>query len=530
MKKNILKLFFLLIVLLCRAQLSSKESEVITFGYTNPVISGMNPDPSICRVGNDYYVVTSTFLWFPGVPVYHSKDMVNWDLIGYCLNRPSQLDLSKGSGIYAPTIRYNNGTFYMVTTNRRNGENFYVTSTNPTGPWSDPVWVEQEGIDPSLFFDQNGKVYFTCTGIEGIRQCEIDIKSGKRVSEMKYIWPGTGGRYPEGPHLYKFKSFYYLLISEGGTEYGHNIVIARSRSPWGPFDACPANPILTHRNQNAQSNPIQGTGHADIVQAQDGSWWMVLLAFRANGTHHHIGRETFLVPFDWSNAGWPVVYKGGTVELKMNVATLPQYPFAKNVKRDEFDSKDLNLNWNYIKNPDLLAYSLTERNGWLRLKGSAETFGGNGAFTFIGRRQTDLNFKATVKLDFNPSNENEEAGFSVYHRPEGHYDVFIHKINDKKMITLRYKLGSITHNEKNINVNEGPIQISVSGTKDFYSFAFSQNGGNQVELGKVETKFISSETLGGFVGAFLVIYSSGNGTKCSAPADFDWFEYEGLDK
>jgi len=513
--------FFSFAFLLC-ATLSNAQS----FGYTNPIISGMNPDPSICRVGEDYYTVTSTFLWFPGVPVYHSKDLVNWELIGYSLSRKSQLDLSKGSGIYAPVIRYNKGTFYMITTNRRNGENFFVTATNPAGPWSDPIWVEMEGIDPSLFFDDDGKVYFTCAGNN---QCEIDIKTGKRLSEIKCIWGGTGGRYPEGPHLYKINGYYYLLISEGGTEYGHFISIARSNNPWGPFESNPNNPILTHRNRNAQSNPIQGTGHADMLQAHDGSWWMVFLAFRANGTHHHIGRETYLVPLSWSSNGWPLVYNGGTADLKMNVATLPQKPFAKAPEKDEFEGNQLDLKWNYSKNPDVTAYSLSDRKGWLRLKPATETFGGNGFFTFIGQRQTDLNFKASVQIDFNPVSENEEAGLTVYHRPEGHYDVFIQRQKAKRFIVLRYKLGSITHEEKRLELKEDLVQIVISGNKDMYTFECVQ-GTETLLLGKVETKFISSETLGGFVGAYIGLYATGNGKKSTTPADFNWFSYKGEDK
>lgn len=500
------------------------------FGYINPVIAGMNPDPSVCRVGEDYYAVTSTFQWFPGVPVYHSKDLVHWELIGYSLHMKSQLNLEKGSGIYAPVIRYNNGVFYMVTTNRRNGENFYVTAKNPAGPWSNPVWVSQEGIDPSLMFDEDGKVYFTCTHPDGILQREIDIGSGTFLTEPKIIWSGTGGRYPEGPHLYKISNVYYLMISEGGTEYGHQVVIARSNNPWGPFENNPDNPILTHRNKNAQSNIIQGVGHADLVQAHDGSWWTLFLGFRQKGSHHHTGRETFLAPVAWLGNGWPLINSTGTVELKMNVATLLQYKYPSVDKRCAFDAEALPLEWNFIKNPDSSAYSLTNRKGWLRLKGGSGTLVDNKQVTFTGKRQTDLVFSAETLLDFNPSGQNEEAGLSVYHRNNGHYDLFVRKEKNERFIVLRYTIGSLIHEQQKIKLTNGSVFLRAEGIAEKYNFSFSQDGKQYRNMGNMDSRLISSETLGGFVGVYIGLYATGNGKHSLSNADFDWFEYEGKDK
>ncbi len=274
-------------------------TQTIVSRYKNPIIPGFNPDPSICRAGSDYYLVTSSFEYFPGVPVYHSTDMVNWQNIGYCLTRDTQLPLQKcraSGGIYAPTIRYHDGLFYMVTTNVSNKGNFYVTAKDPAGEWSEPFWVDQGGIDPTIFWDEDGKSYFLSNGHtnkNGIVLSEINLKTGKRTTEPIIIWQGTGGRYPEGPHIYKKDGYYYLLISEGGTEYGHMITIARSRQIYGPYESCQYNPILTHVGKITQNNPIQGTGHADLVQDTKGDWWMVCLAFRAfNGQHHTLGRET----------------------------------------------------------------------------------------------------------------------------------------------------------------------------------------------------------------------------------------------
>lgn len=249
--KNLFHLFFFFACIACRAQ-----------GYQNPVIRGFHPDPSICRAGSDYYLVTSSFEYFPGVPLFHSRDLVNWEQIGHVLTRESQLKIKGGNiwgGIYAPTIRYNDSIYYMITTNNSDKGNFLVYTDNPRGEWSDPAWISQKGIDPSLYFEE-GHCYMVSNPENAIWLCEIDPKTEKQFTESKRIWEGTGGRYPEGPHIYKREGWYYLMISEGGTEYGHKVTIARSRNIEGPYESNPANPILTHINKNAQDNPIQGVG------------------------------------------------------------------------------------------------------------------------------------------------------------------------------------------------------------------------------------------------------------------------------
>jgi len=217
--------------------------------YQNPVITGFHPDPSICRVGEDYYLVTSSFEYFPGVPIFHSRDLVHWRQIGHCLHRQSQLDLQgtkPSHGIWAPTIRHHNGTFYMVTTLVPKWKNFYVTAKDPAGPWSEPVWLEQGGIDPDLFFDDDGEVYLTTSGNQ---MCRIDIETGKQTDATQVPWPGSGGSCLEAPHLYKVNGKYYLMAAEGGTHMGHMETIARAETPYGPYETCPNNPILSNRNR-----------------------------------------------------------------------------------------------------------------------------------------------------------------------------------------------------------------------------------------------------------------------------------------
>ncbi len=324
--------------------------------YINPVISGFNPDPSVCRVGDDFYLVTSSFEFFPGVPIYHSKDLVNWELIGHVLTRKSQLNLDKAwpsGGIFAPTLRYHKGTFYMITTNTSGGGNFYVTAKNPVGPWSEPIWVDKEMFDPDLFFDDDGKVYYTRRSSfekAGIVQAEIDIKTGKLLTPLKVISNGLISPDCEGPHIYKMFDKYFLMMAEGGTRALHMETIARADSPSGPFEACPHNPILA--NHTAWQEEVRATGHADLIQAADGSWWMVHLATRHPGYDHTspLGRETFLEPVVWSD-GWPVVNQNHTSQIRNYSTTLPLHPVPEVPVRDNFDSTSLNLRYAFIRNP-----------------------------------------------------------------------------------------------------------------------------------------------------------------------------------
>ena len=503
----------------------------------NPVIPGFYPDPSVCRVGEDYYLVTSTFEYFPGVPVFHSKDLVHWRQIGHCLTREEQLPLKNArssGGIFAPTMRYHEGTFYMITTSITGKGNFYVTATDPAGPWSNPIDVDQGGIDPSLFFDKDGTVYLTTNGGtpwqgRGIYQSEIDIKTGERLSDILKIWPGTGGRYPEAPHLYRINNWYYLMIAEGGTEYGHMETIARSRSAWGPFESYSKNPILTHRNRGG--HPIQGTGHADLIQAHDGSWWMLFLAFRPiGGQFHQLGRETFLAPVSWNDDGWPVVNESGTLELKTPAKVLPAVTWPKKPVRDDFDSDSLDVVWNFVFNPNEKDWSLTERKDWLRLHGSAVTMYENQSPAFIGRRQQHFNFRAATQMDFQPQQDNEEAGLVLRMNNNHHYFIGVSRQHNERLIFIRYVVGRIVSTPFKKIVADGPIKLVVSGTPAHYSFSYSVGGREPVTADSVETRYLTSEVAGGFTGVYIGMYATGNGKPSTAPADFNWFDYKGYDK
>ena len=478
--------------------------------YLNPVIPGFWSDPSVCSAGEDYYLVNSSFEYFPGVPVFHSKDLVNWDLIGYCINRPDQLPT--GLNIFATTIRYHNGTFYMITTNIAGGGNFYVTASNPAGPWSDPVFIEAQGIDPDLFFDDDGRTYVISSTFA---LYEIDLQTGKFISEGRKLWNGTGGRYPEGPHIYKKDGFYYLMIAEGGTEEAHSETIARSKNIWGPYNSNPSNPILTHCNAAGQNNPIQGVGHADIINAHDGSWWMVFHGYRSvGGTHHVLGRETCLAPVCWTENGWPVVNGNGTVSINMTCPTLPLKPFSPTATRTDFDKEKPGLEWNYIRYPDMKNFSLSERKGFLRLKGSALTIEDLKSPTFIGRRTTDMNFTASTQIEFSPEKTNEEAGLILLNNGV-HFDILIKKLNKKRIAFVRTRFGSVIHETQGVELKPGPVQLIVNGEGSNYIFLVSQDNNPPRELFKIMARYLSSETIGGFTGVFVGLYATGNGKACS---------------
>ena len=539
---------------------SDSEKIAVTSGYCNPVLPGFYPDPSVCRVGEDYYLVNSTFQFFPGVPVFHSRDLIHWRQIGNVLDRESQLPLTGANawqGIYAPTIRYNDGTYYMITTNIGNGRksgNFFVTATDPAGPWSEPVWLEQEGIDPSLYFE-NGRCYLTSNPGGTIMLCEIDPGTGERLSGSVPLWGGTGGRYPESPHIYKKDGMYYLMISEGGTEMGHMVTIARSRSLTGPYEANPANPILCHQRQLTQTSPIQGTGHADLVQAHDGSWWMVFLAFRPQTMGLHLtGRETYLAPVEWNDDGWPVVNGNGTVSIDMKVHTLPQTASLSRELEYDFGRMDrFGYEWLHLRNPDMSNYRFTQEG--LVLRGTEAGLNSLESPTFAAVRQRDINFIAETSvrlgrgvfcLENGPvGNElSGEAGLTVYMDALSHYDFFLRRTRTGSVESvLRYRLNSISGELPGVVLpvcdcatayghgccpncmNEwggtslngqghcAEAILRVVGSPDIYEFYCSVDGGNEfVKVGVLDARYLSTETAGGFTGIVLGLYAEGTET------------------
>ncbi|MFW5889448.1 MAG: glycoside hydrolase family 43 protein [Bacillota bacterium] len=491
--------------------------------YENPIIKGFNPDPSICRVNDDYYLVTSTFEFFPGVPIYHSKNLVDWKLINHCLTRDSQLNLNdsrNSGGIFAPTIRYHDGIFYMITTNTSNKGNFIVTTEDIRGKWSDPKWIDHKGIDPSLFFD-NDKVYFCGTSVldgkQGIALFEINPLTGEKLSKTKIISYGNGGKYPEAPHIYKINDYYYLMIAEGGTEYGHMETIFRSKNIYGPYDSCPDNPILSHKDY--MGSPIQATGHADIVQTEKGEWWLVCLGIRnlSNKLLHNLGRETFLAPVKWDEAGWPIVGNRGKIELEMN-GELPGKSDNKKsdlIFMDDFKSNVLDKEWTFVRNPNMDKYYLNSEEGYLKLSAGNETLDDNNP-TFLGIRQKEFKLEARTKLRVNMLNENQKAGITAYYNKNYHYEIYITKESGRYFAVLSKKVHDIKTVTSKIEIDyKDSIEFRIKTGIDNYSFSFN-SGEGWINLGTAKTAGLCTETTMNmtFTGVFLGVFASNIDASC----------------
>lgn len=508
--------------------------------YMNPIIPGYYPDPSVCRVGDWFYLVTSTFEYFPGVPIFRSCDMVHWEQIGHCLTRPSQLPLDKchkSGGIFAPTIRNHNGRFYMVTTNVSSGGNFYVYTDDIMGEWSEPIWVNMGGIDPTLYFDSNGKNYIVTNegtnNYEGhIVLAEIDIETGQLLSEKKELWQGTGGKHVEAPHIYFRNGYYYLLVAEGGTSYGHMVTVARSRSIWGPYEASPYNPVLTHRERHG--NPIQATGHGDLVEDALGNWWITFLGIRPLDEKHHLGRETFLAPVEWQEDGWFTINSGEEVQLTMDVdrpwpckeegstdsciqeeqccvdKCCDDVGALDNLSyRDTFDSDVLGLEWNFLRNPIMENY-ITEGVDGIVLKGTTVTLEEMDTPTWLGRRQQHFDCEATIEVDLSTLVEGDEVGLSAFYGEEHHYDIRVLKTSGMA-VQLHKKVGDMDFVDSSTPIEGKKIVLKITADKELYTFSWGYDEASAHELGTGRTSYLSSEVANGkFTGTYFAMYVISN--------------------
>ncbi|ADL53327.1 glycoside hydrolase family 43 protein [Clostridium cellulovorans] len=477
--------------------------------YNNPVVKGFYPDPSVCKVGDTYYLVCSSFQYFPGVPLFESKDLVNWKQIGHCLTRKSQIQLenvNSSGGVFAPTIRYNNGRFYMTTTNDTTHQNFYIWTDDIYGEWSEPIFVDQGGIDPSMYFEE-GKTYFMSNGeddngISGIVQCEIDVETGKKLTPSQTIWQGSGGRYLESPHLYKINGGYYLMAAEGGTEYGHMVTYARGNSPFGPFEGYAHNPVLTNRNLGGYE--IQGVGHGDLIQDNLGNWWILHLGFRQIGrwaTYHHLGREVFLTPVTFNEDGWFTAGHNGTTIGSFDIENIDANVVQEEKKCDTFENTEWNLDWCYLRIPQTENYEISENK--VIIKGTEVTLDEADSPTFIGIRQRDFNAKISCDVAISEG----EGGITIYMDENHHYDLAIRKSEAGYEVIERLNIGDIKSVEKTIaldNVNNAALVINANNY--FYSFCIKTET-EEIQLGTAQTRYLSSEVAGGFTGVLIGLYA-----------------------
>jgi xylan 1,4-beta-xylosidase len=507
--------------------------------FRNPILPGFHPDPSICRVGRDFYLVTSSFEYFPGLPIHHSRDLVHWRPIGHALTRVSQLDLDgagSSRGIFAPTIRHHRGRFYLVVTLVDRGGNFMVTARRPEGPWSEPIWIDRDGIDPSLTFlapsrGGAGRVLYTRNG-KGtdldhpfVYQGELDPRTGKR-GRLRVIWRGLGGIWPEAPHVYFLRGCYYLFAAEGGTAWDHCEMVGRAAEPYGPFAPSPRNPILGHRAR--RGHPIQATGHVDLVTLDDGTTWAVFLGIRPRRGHNHLGRETFLAPVTFDADGWPMIGAGGRVELSMRGPALPPHRWPRPA-RDEFAGPSLGPEWMYLRAPPGRAVSLAERPGHLRLWGQASTLDDVAATTFVGRRQRDFAVRCRVTLDFAPRRPGEAAGLTVRAREEFHLDVEVRLGRGGREVVAVRRAGGPPRVLGRAPLSDGAVELEIDATAERYRLG-ARVGRRWVTLGEVAARALSAEAMSRrgimhFTGAVLGLYATGKGNPATTPADFRSFHY-----
>ena len=535
--------------------------------FINPIINGGYPDPSIVRVENDFYIVNSSFEYFPALPIHHSKDLVNWELIGYGIDRPSQgtgkvnlYDVQQQGGIHAPSIRYHDGLFYIVTTNVYSPVdkskptemvNFILTAKNPAGPWSDPYVIEgAPGIDPDIFFDDNGKVWFVGThdtgnpnknGIGEIWIQELDLNNWKLKGQRHSIWRGAcGGCCVEGPHIYKQYGRYYLMVAEGGTSYNHAVMIASSKNIEGPYDSNPKNPILTSRHLS-NNNWVHSTGHADLVQLKDKRWYMVSLGIRNEmDSTSNMGRETHLMPVVWEEAWdnwvevekgrwepviikWPVVAPNtGKVERNTSIPFLEKKQNINYSFYDDFTSSKLDLQWNFRRVPRENTYELNSKNKTLKLNLSPESFELRSQYNLMGFRQKETEFEYSSSMNFKPKKNFSEAGLSIFSQDDNYINFTVKKHNNKTLLNLSVKprdqkLDIIKSIPLKYNEN---IILKIVSKDNKYIYYYSLDDGNSFD---VFTETGANLVLcKGYIGTNLGLYASSNGYKTKEYAEFEW--------
>ncbi|MCL2387948.1 MAG: glycoside hydrolase family 43 protein [Defluviitaleaceae bacterium] len=507
--------------------------------FQNPILSGFYPDPSVCRVGEDYYLVTSTFAYYPGVPIFHSKDLVHWNQIGNVLTRPAQLPLAKtrvSQGIFAPTIREHNGIFYMITTNVSGGGNFLVTATDPAGEWSDPFFLEgAHGIDPSLYFEgdkcyyhgtrekENGAYY----GDNEIYLQELDLKEMKLVGERHIIWHCAlkNAVWPEGPHIYKKGDWYYLWISEGGTGHEHAVTVARSKTLTGYYEGNKCNPILTHRHLG-KDYPIVNVGHCDLVETQNGEWWIVLLASRPyGGRFRNLGRETFLVPVSWESE-WPVINYGiGLVRETEPFPNLPETPTKMQTSFDFREISKIPMNMMHLRNPITKDYKL-ESNG-LKMRLNKNPITELADVSYLCIRQQHKSFHVQTQMLFTPATENENAGLVILQDHLHNYQFVLTKKNDETILRIVKckKDKTEIRIEKPVPNSEG-IHLKISAHEQDLTFYYSLDGKTFTPILEDTANFLNTDTAGGFVGNTMGLYATSNGEDSKNHATFTSIKYE----
>ena len=553
MKKKSIKIIKFLFVLF---SISSFGQEV----FKNPILAGGYPDPSICKVGDTFYLVNSSFEYFPGLPIHKSTDLINWELIGHGLHRESQasstvnlVDVQSNGGIHAPTIRYNKGVYYIISTNvyydaeknKTDMVNFIITANNPAGPWSDPIHIEgAPGIDPDLFFDDNGRVWYvgnqapenpSFDGEGEIWLQELDLNEYSLIGERHLLWRGAcGGVWAEGPHMYKKDGKYYLIIAEGGTSFNHAIMVAMSENIEGPYISNPRNPILTSRHLS-YDNWVNSTGHGDIVELDDGRYYMVILGIRNEiNRGSNMGRETFIAPLSWEREPfewkenkdlWPVVSPiSGKVEKENEVIFKNSTQINSYNFRDDFNSKTLGLKWNFRRLPLENIYSLDKREGFLRIFSNQNIIKERHRAALMGFKQNQTNFEYFTSMNFNPENNKSEAGISVFQKDDNYLNFTVVKKDGNFFIKVNAYNNNklILKDEQLIPDYKGKIKLKISSEEGEYKLFYSTRGFRYRLFDKLKNDILLSK---GYTGAHIGLYITSNGEDSNDYVDFDYVDY-----
>ena len=503
--------------------------------YSNPILQGFYPDPSIVRVGRDYYLVNSTFIWFPGIPVFHSRDLVNWTQIGNAIDRSSQLNFAKlntWQGVYAPDISFHAGTFYIINTCVPCGGNFVITAKNPAGPWSEPTWLPIDGIDTSLFFDEDGSAWIINNGppeekprYEGHRAIwlqQFDTKQMKLIGPRKVlidsgVHPEENPIWIEGPHIFRKDGAYYLIAAEGGTAEGHSEVVFRSNKVTGPYVPFADNPILTQRD--LKGSPITSTGHASFVKTPSGDWWSVFLGVRPyDDQNFNTGRETFLMPVRWEQ-GWPRITDHGArvpwVARRPNLPAGTRAPVPTSGSftiRDEFNGSKLPPYWMMMRNPVGKWWRLA--GGALHLDARGTALGDMGNPSLWARRQQHLNATVTTRVRFSPPSDAAEAGLAAMQNDEYFYYLAVGRDHGKRVVRLRRRAGGPDAMAGAVlassPIPNGPIELRINARGAAYDFGWSADGKSWHSLARnADGTLLSTKKSGGFVGAVFALYAHG---------------------
>lgn len=521
---------------------------------TNPILAGFYPDPSITQAGEDYYLVTSTFAYFPGLSIFHSKDLNNWKQVGNAIDRPSQMNFIGAKmtrGLFAPDITYHNGTFYIVCTEIDRRGNFVITSSKPEGPWSDPVFIPSaKGIDPALFFDDNDKAYLIfCgdapnnkplySGHRTLRMYEFDYINLKVIGEEKILINGGAdiSKKPfwlEGPHIMKKNNWYYLYAAEGGTGINHSEVVFRSKSIEGPYESYENNPILTQRDLSInRSNPISTAGHAKLIDGPDGNTYAIFLGTRPyEGDYYNTGRDTFIAPVKWEKE-WPIINEHGQALKYHYSVPIKEHPINNDLPQSGNFSYTLSFNKSihpsllWMRTVDSTAFSISKTRG-LILKLKPETCMELGNPSFLGKRQQHINSSVDISLEFSPQKMNEKAGLIIFQNENHFYFlskslgyIQLYKSSTSSMDLLA-QVPISNHLKK--------IYLRIMSNENSYNFYFSKNAKTwEIIKENVDAKFLSTLVAGGYIGCVYGLYATSNGEYSSNTASFNYLRYKGSD-